>query len=186
MTATTKLIEQTRRGTRAEGDSASAGTLRTPIEAQGITLPVPDRRTLELPLYASGRMSWADHETALSLATLESIRRLLADETSQLVLLSEIVQETGSLLSATVDRAEIARTISDWKMFPLSEYAIEATPRRLGAVIEKYRQIGKSQGGIVGVFLEALGTNEYVDRLTDSEEEWSTYREGGIGGSPII
>lgn len=177
MTATTKRIEQTRRGTSAEGDSASAA-LRTPIEAQGITLPVPDRRTLELPIYAPGRMCWADQETALALAVLESIRRLLADEASQLVLLSEIAQETHTLLSPAVDRAEIARTISDWKIFPISEYAIEATPRRLAAVIERYRQTGKSQGGIAGAFLSVLGTSMYVDRLSDSQEEWNTYGEG--------
>jgi hypothetical protein len=128
-------------------------------------------------------MAWADDATSLALATLESIRRLLADETSQLILLSEIAEETSGLVRRTrLDRWDVARVISAWRVFPQCQYAIEATPRRLGAVIEKYRRLGTSLPTIAGAFLSVLGTNTYVDRLSDSEEEWNTYREGGMGG----
>jgi hypothetical protein len=146
--------------------------LCTPLESQGIIQPVANLRGLRYPIFVTGRMQWADDETLLALATLESLRRLLADDSSRLVMISELVREVAVMLApARVDSSQVVEIIAGWKVFPASLLAVECTPRRIAAVIKQYREFGRLQAR-TSRFLSVLGTTDFVDKITDPEDEW--------------
>jgi len=146
--------------------------LSTPIESQLTIRPVANLRGLRYPIFVIGRMQWADDETLLALATLESLRRLLADESSRLVMVSELVREVAVILApARVESSQVVEIIAGWKVFPASPLAVECTPRRVMAVIERYRTLGARYSRL-GRFLSVLSTSDFIDRVTDPESEW--------------
>src|SRR5258707_470433 len=128
-------------------------------------------------------MHWTHDEPsiAIELAILESIRLLLGDDTSQLIMLSDVMREAQALLNQDsridqLNRSFIASIIRGWRTLPSSEYALEASPSRLSAVIFHHRGLGRSSTeSIMSRFLPALGTTAYLDRCTDPVEWWQNW-----------
>jgi hypothetical protein len=162
--------------------------LVTPLDSQGGQLPTLPPSALRIPIFASGHMSWADTARACQLAVLEAVRDGLDNEPSQLLMMADITEQANTLLADDgranqLTRNQVVSIISAWRMFPLSTYALEASPRRVGAVITHYRLLGRSLAGRAGYLLERLGRSCYLDAVTDPPWMWADDEESSEGAS---
>ena len=178
-----KTNQQSRPLTSALGRADTAADIttkmHTPLAARCIQLPVLDRSILDLPVFIPSYMGWAEEsQINLGLAILEALRLLLGDDSSQLLLLGDVASKAAMLLDRSAELADgdafntfTYLWISDLCIFPMNFYAVECTPRRVVAAIQRCRERARAYPQ-AAPFLDVMGTTEYLDRCI-SPELWA-------------